>query len=280
LALNAFTVDVEDWFHVCGVDDRLPTGRWNDLDSRVERTTAALLDDLGESGSGATFLIVGWVAERFPALIRDIASAGHEIGLHGHRHRRVFELSPDQFRHDLRDNLDAVRAAGVTSEIVAFRAPEWSMNQRTPWAPEVLVAEGLRVDASRAPVARVGSAAFPRRPYPLATAAGPLFEVPPLVTELAGHAVPLGWGWGLRKAEPRDVLRAIEASNRHGDPAVLTVHPWEIDPEPPYVRLPAPLAFSHYYRLTGFRARLRAVLAGASFGPLRDLPDVTSWLAC
>ena len=93
----------------------------------------------------------------------------------------------------------------------------------------------------------------------------------------AGHAVPLGWGWGLRKAEPAEVLDAIAASNRRGDPAVITVHPWEIDPRPPHVRLPAPLAFAHYFKLSGFRTRLRAVLRGAEFGPLSDLPVVQAW---
>ena len=276
MADNAFTVDVEDWFHICGVDDRLPVAEWDRLESRVVPTTRALLEDLDATGVRGTFLIVGWVARRFPSLVQDIATAGHEIGLHGHWHRRVFELTPAEFRQDLRDNRDALCAAGVGT-VSCFRAPEWSLNQRVPWALGVLAEEGIRIDASRAPVARVGSPSFPRRPHPLATSRGAVLEVPPLVGELAGQAVPLGWGWGLRKAEPEDVLDAIAANNRAGDPAVLTVHPWEIDPDPPYVRLPAPLAFAHYFKLSGFRSRLREVLAGAEFGPLCDLPDARSW---
>jgi polysaccharide deacetylase family protein (PEP-CTERM system associated) len=278
VAQNAFTVDVEDWFHICGVDDRLPRDRWGQLPSRVEFTTRLLLDDLAATGQRGTFLIVGWVARRFPHLVQDIASAGHEVGLHSFWHRRVYDLTPTDFRHDLRDNIAALQEVGVVAPR-SFRAPEWSLNQRAPWAPAVLVEEGVCLDASRAPVARVGMPGYPRRPYPIATPAGPLLEVPPLVGRLAGQAVPLGWGWGLRKAETGDVLDAIEALNRQGDPAVLTVHPWEIDPDPPHVRLPAPLAFAHYYRLSGFRARLRAVLAGAEFGPLCELPDARQWVA-
>ncbi len=277
MAINAFTVDVEDWFHICGVDDRLPPDSWDRLESRVVPTTRALLDDLASAGHRGTFLVVGWVAERYPALVQEIRAAGHEIGLHGHRHRRLFELTPETFAEDLRENRRALHDAGAT-DVRCFRAPEWSMNERAPWALAMLAGEGIRIDASRAPVARVGSPAYPRRPHPLATPNGAVLEVPPLVGELAGRAVPLGWGWGLRKAEPRDVLAAIEAGNRAGDPAVLTVHPWEIDPDPPHVRLPAPLAFAHYYRLSGFRARLREVLAGAEFGPLAELPDVRPWL--
>jgi polysaccharide deacetylase family protein (PEP-CTERM system associated) len=277
VAPNAFTVDVEDWFHICGVDDRLPMSAWDRLESRVVPTTRLLLDDLDAAGARGTFLVVGWVAERFPDLVGEIASAGHEIGLHGHRHRRVYDLTPDEFRSDLRDNVQALRATGV-APVRTFRAPEWSLNERAPWALPILVEEGLRVDASRAPVPRVGSPAYPRRPHPIATTAGALLEVPPLVGALAGQAVPLGWGWGLRKAEPAEVLEAIAASNRRGDPAVITVHPWEIDPRPPRVRLPAPLAFAHYFKLSGFRTRLRAVMSGAAFGPLGELPDVQAWL--
>lgn len=277
MAANAFTVDVEDWFHICGIDDRLPPSQWDALDSRVEPTTRALLDDLAATGNRATFLIVGWVAERFPALVREIRDGGHEVGLHSYWHRRVFDLSPEAFRDDLRLNIAAVRAAGA-GPLTTFRAPEWSLNQHAPWALPILVEEGIRLDASRAPVARVGSPAFPRRPHPIATMAGALLELPPLVGRLAGQAVPLGWGWGLRKAEPGTVLDAIAANNHKGDPAVLTVHPWEIDPAPPHVRLPPPLAFAHYYRLSGFRARLREVLAGAEFGPLCELPDAEAWL--
>jgi polysaccharide deacetylase family protein (PEP-CTERM system associated) len=277
MASNAFTVDVEDWFHICGVDERLPAASWDRLESRVVATTRMLLEDLAAAGHRGTFLVVGWIAARFPDLVGEILAAGHEIGLHSHWHRRVYDLTPDSFRQDLRDNLAAVRAAGARS-VTSFRAPEWSLNQRAPWAFAILAEEGIRLDASRAPVARVGSSSFPRRPYPIATAAGALLELPPLVGRLAGQAVPLGWGWGLRKAEPADVLGAIAAYNRQGDPAVLTVHPWELDPDPPHVRLPAALAFAHYYRLSGFRARLRDVLAGAEFGPLCELPDAAAWL--
>ncbi len=277
MALNAFTVDVEDWFHICGVDDRLPAARWNDMESRVVPTTRALLEDLARVGRRGTFLVVGWVASRFPSLVGEIRDAGHEIGLHSFWHRRVYDLSPDAFRQDLRDNIAALEAAGA-GDLVSFRAPEWSLDTRATWALSILVEEGIRLDASRAPVARVGSPSFPRRPHPLATQAGALLELPPLVGRLAGHAVPLGWGWGLRKADPASVVSAIAEHNRKGDPAVLTVHPWEIDPAPPRVRLPASLAFAHYYRLSGFRARLREILAEVDIGPLRELPDAEAWL--
>ena len=276
MPVNAFTVDVEDWFHICGVGDRLPPEHWDALPSRVVDTTHRLLDDLSAADVTATFFVVGWVAERFPMLVTDIVAAGHEVGAHSYWHRRLYELTPAEFAVDLASNVDALSAAGVPA-VRAFRAPEWSGNDRAPWAPAALRRAGFTVDASRAPVPFVGSSAYPRRPYPLATSCGPLLELPPFVVTRGRWPYPLGWGWGLRAAHPSTVLRAIDARNRRGDPAILTVHPWEIDPEPPSVRLPPRLAFAHYFRLSGFRLRLREMIAGTDFGPLSQLPDVLAW---
>lgn len=272
MAANAFTVDVEDWFHICGVDDRLPPAQWDTLPSRVLDTTRWLLDDLAAAEVTATFFVVGWVAERFPHLVAEILAGDHEIGAHSYWHRRTYELTPQTFADDLARNVTALANAGA-GDVGAFRAPEWSANDRAPWAPAVLRDAGFTVDASRAPVPVVGSTHYPRRPYPLATSSGPLLEVPPFVVTRGRWAYPLGWGWALRSARPATVLREIAARNRHGDPAVLTVHPWEIDPHPPSVSLPPRLAFAHYFRLSGFRARLREVLAGAEFGPVSQLAD-------
>ena len=119
-----------------------------------------------------------------------------------------------------------------------------------------------------APLKMVGSLRYPRHPHVRRTGAGPILEVPPLVADRFGQVMPLGWGWGLRMSSPRRVLHAIDRLNRSGLPAVLTVHPWELDPDPPRVRLPAGLRFAHYFRLAGFADRLRAISSGGRFGPI------------
>jgi hypothetical protein len=124
------------------------------------------------------------------------------------------------------------------------------------------------VDASMAPIAFVGSPAYPRQPHVRATVDGTIVEVPPFVVDRWGQAVPIGCGWALRMSRPRRVLDAIERHNRGGSPAVLTVHPWEIDPDPPRIRLSPRLHFAHYFRLDGFLDRLREVLRGAPFTTL------------
>jgi peptidoglycan-N-acetylglucosamine deacetylase len=260
--LNALTVDVEEWFHVCGVP-ALDRANWDGLPSRVELTTRLLLDLCDRTNSRATFFVPGWVAERWPGLIADIRAAGHQIGSHGHVHARAYDLGEQAFRADLRASIAAIDAAGTRP--ACFRAPEWSINGRSLWALDVLAGEGMTLDASMAPVKLVGDVRFPRTPHLRMTSAGPLQEAPPLVTDRFGQVMPIGWGWALRYSSPSAVLRAIEQANQAGAPAVLTVHPWEIDPDPPRVALPPRLRFAHYFRLRGFAGRLRQILENARF---------------
>jgi polysaccharide deacetylase family protein (PEP-CTERM system associated) len=265
--MNVFTVDLEEWFHVCGLDAALPPDRWHTLPARVVPTTMRLLDLLDRAGVTATFFVVGWVAVRYPALIAQIAVAGHEVGSHSQMHRRVYELTLDQFATDLASSIDSMTAAGVPRP-TAFRAPEWSINDRALWALDELVRQGFVVDASMAPLKIVGHVDYRRDPHRRDTTAGTIVEVPPLVADRFGQVMPLGWGWGLRMSSPRRVLRAIAAANAAGHPAVLTVHPWELDPDPPRLRLPLTQRFAHYFRLAGFEARLKEIMNGAPFSTL------------
>ena len=272
---NVFTVDLEEWFHVCGVGGALAPENWDRLPTRVEETTRVILDLLDRRHVRATFFVVGWVAERHPRLIEAVRDAGHEIGSHGHTHRRAYDLGPEAFRDDLSRSLRALIAAGAPP-VTMFRAPEWSINDRSLWALDMLAEAGITVDASMAPLRIVGALEYPRYPHLRQTRAGPITEVPPLVSDRFRQVMPMGWGWGLRMSSPERVLRAIDAVNRAGLPAVLTVHPWELDAEPPRVRLPVALHFAHYFRLNGFRERLSTVLDGASFGRIGDMAAVSA----
>jgi polysaccharide deacetylase family protein (PEP-CTERM system associated) len=265
--VNPLTVDVEEWFHICGVAF-LQRETWAGLPARVETTTRLLLDELNAAGIVGTFFVVGWIPERYPNLVATILAAGHEVGSHSFWHRRVYELDRNEFSGDLRASVNAMGAAGAT-EVRAFRAPEWSITTRCEWALEVLTEQGFQTDASMAPLRLVGDLARPRGPYVRSTPRGPIVEVPPFVADRFGQVIPMGWGWGLRMSAPERVLREIERANKAGRPAVITIHPWELDPDPPRVPLPLRLWFAHYFRLDGFLARLRAILRGASYGPLR-----------
>jgi polysaccharide deacetylase family protein (PEP-CTERM system associated) len=268
-ARNFLTVDVEEWFHICGVDDRLAFDRWSVLESRVEFTTDITLELLARRGIRGTFFVLGWIADRYPALVARIRDAGHEIGSHGWSHRRVYELDVSSFDEDLARATAALEAAGAPRP-VGFRAPEWSINDRSLWALDVVARRGFRYDSSMTPLQLVGNPRYPRVPHRRDTAGGPLLEVPPLTTRRLGQRIPLGGGWGLRMSRPTAVAREITAHNRRGEPVTLFVHPWELDPDPPRIPLPWPLAFSHYFRLEGFAKRLNVILASAEFGPIGE----------
>lgn len=267
--MNVFTVDVEDWFHVCGVGGALDQSAWDTLPSRVVMTTRRLLGTLDATGVKAAFFVVGWVAERHPALVEEILAAGHEVGSHSHFHRRVYELSAAEFATDLGKCNAALLNAGAPSPR-AFRAPEWSINDKAPWALGELARAGFAIDCSMAPVRLVGRVDYPRRPHVRPTEQGDIIEMPPFVADRFGQVIPLGWGWGLRMSSPRRLLHSVARANAAGVPAVLTVHPWEIDPDPPRVALPPRLHFAHYFRLGGFEARLRELLTHASFTTLTE----------
>ena len=248
----------------------LPPDRWHTLPARVVPTTMRVLDLLDRAGVTATFFVVGWVAERYPALI-----AQHRGGRATRLDRTVRCIGAStssramQFAADLSASIDSIAATGVPRP-TAFRAPEWSINDRTLWALDELVRQGFLVDASMAPLKIVGRVDYRRDPHTRDTAAGPIVEVPPLVADRFGQVMPLGWGWGLRMSSPRRVLRAIADANAAGHPAVLTVHPWELDPDPPRLRLPLKQRFAHYFRLAGFEARLKEIVNAAPFSTLAE----------
>lgn len=266
LEAHALTVDVEDWFHICGVA-HLEREQWDRLPPRVEPTTRWLLDRLQRHNVIATFFVVGWIAERYPELVAEIAAAGHEVGSHSHWHQRVFEMTADQFAADLRQSRTAIAACGVTP-MAAYRAPAWSINAASLWALDVLAAQHISLDSSMAPLRVVGDPAFPQAIHARDTATGRIIECPPAVERRFGQAVPFGGGWNLRLSRPRRVLRELERRLERGQPAVLWIHPWELDDDPPRTPLPLGLRAAHYLGLSGFRERFDEILGGGVFAPL------------
>ena len=263
--LNGLSVDVEEWFQVGAFETVIDKADWPRLESRVERNTDAVLALFAESGVEATFFTLGWVAERYPALIRRIAAAGHEIASHGWDHQRVFTMSPGLFRDDLRRARVTIEdAAGMA--VTGYRAPSFSIDARAPWAHPVLAEAGYVYSSSVAPLAHdhYGWREAPRYAYrPLADA--DLIELPVTVAELAGRRMATGGGF-FRLFPAALTNYAVRQVNREDQPAIFYFHPWEIDTGQPRVAA-APLKsrLRHYSRL------------GAMAGKLRGLVDRHSW---
>ena len=268
-----FTVDVEDWFQVSAFDSVISRSSWSDRESRVERNTDRLLALLDETGAIGTFFTLGWVAQRFPQLVRRIADAGHEVASHGFWHQRIPTISEAEFREDVRSSKLALEdAAGVA--VVGYRAPSFSLTDDVLWAARVLVEEGYQYDSSRFPIARRGYGTASGRcdPHWLDTAAGPLLEYPPAVWELLGARIPVAGGGWFRQLPLWIIKRGLGAVLRSGQPAVFYIHPWEIDPDQPRLAVGAITTIRHYRGLRSAESRLRSLLSTWKFTSFHQLP--------
>jgi polysaccharide deacetylase family protein (PEP-CTERM system associated) len=269
--LNALTIDVEDYYHVSGFDHCIDRGDWDRLASRVVNSTDRLLDCLAAANVRATFFILGWVAERHPSLVRAIHSAGHEIGSHSYGHRLIYELTPEQFRADLRRSLDVLEDT-VGERVTAYRAPSFSITRQSLWALDILIEEGITLDSSIYPTHhdRYGIPGTPLGPHRIDLAAGALWEFPPPVCRFLGYPLPVGGGGYFRLFPYALTHRALARINAAGRPFAVYLHPWELDPDQPRFRPGVLRAFRHYVNLRHTEARLERLLQDFSFGTLSE----------
>lgn len=266
--LNALSVDVEEWFQVGAFENVIARGDWDGLESRVVANTGAVLDLFEAAGVKATFFTLGWVAERHPALIRRIVAEGHEIASHGWDHSRVFTLDADMFRSDLRRAHAAIAdAAGVAP--TGYRAPSFSIDQRTPWAHRVLAEEGYAYSSSVAPIAHdhYGWRAAPRFAF-RPVAGSPLIELPVTTVEVGGRRMAAGGGGFFRLLPYAFSDWAIERVNRRdGRPAIFYFHPWEIDPGQPRLgHAPMKAKLRHYTNLSTMAGKLSKICGKYRWG--------------
>ena len=266
---NAFTVDLEEWFQGLTSTNRHPE-RWDALESRVVHATHLLLDILRQYQVRATFFTLGHVADRHPTLIEMIAAEGHEIGIHGYEHRFVHRLTPDEFDAEIGRSIEAVmRVTGVMPQ--GHRAPYFSVNATTPWAFDVLARHNLRYDSSVFPTRNMlyGFPGAPRLPYQVAE--GELWELPASTVRVAGKLWPMSGGFYVRAlpfAVTRWALRRLQAAD---EPAVLYIHPWELDLGQRYRQVTARERITHYHGRSGLAAKLHRLFSEFQFGPMHEL---------
>jgi polysaccharide deacetylase family protein (PEP-CTERM system associated) len=270
---NALTVDVEDYFHVSALAGAIPRESWDSRESRVEGNVRTLMAIFDEAGATGTFFVLGWVAERYPHLIREIAERGHEIACHGYSHQLVYEQSRDQF------HAETVRAKSVLEDItgsavLGYRAASYSIVRRSLWALDTLVELGFAYDSSIFPVRhdRYGIPDAERQPHRLSTpGGGEIVEWPLSTARVLSFNLPV-CGGGYFRIFPywltRWGLRSI--NQREARPFIFYLHPWEIDPGQPRVRAGRLSRFRHYTNLDKCEKRLGRLLRDFKFGRVRD----------
>ena len=271
--LNAFTVDVEDYFHVAALSSAVSRDSWAARELRVENNTERLLGILDARGVRATFFVLGWLAEHCPRLVRRIAEAGHEIACHGYSHQLVYRQSPEEFRQE------TVRAKGFLEDlighaVVGYRAASFSITRESLWALDVLIDLEFRYDSSIFPIHHdlYGLPGATPEPHRISAPSGrTIAEFPMSAARFFGLQVPVSGG-GYFRILPYWVTRAglKQINERRGRPFAFYLHPWELDPGQPRIKVGAFSRFRHYTNLSRCEARLHRVLGEFAFTSMEE----------
>ena len=272
--VNAFSIDVEDYFQVAALAPVVPRDSWPTWEYRAERNTEVILNLLAERGTHGTFFVLGWCAERSPALVKRIAAAGHEVACHGFSHQLIYTQSEAVFREETRRSklfLEDTIGAAVTG----YRAASFSITRESLWALDVLIDCGFEYDSSVFPIVhdRYGIPGAAREPGQITAPSGrTIAEFPMSAASFFGVRVPVSGG-GYFRLLPYAVTRAglRQINERTGQPFTFYLHPWEVDPGQPRLKASALSRFRHYNNLHKTEPRLRKLLAEFSFSTMRDV---------
>jgi polysaccharide deacetylase family protein (PEP-CTERM system associated) len=271
---HVLSVDVEDYFQVEAFAGSVDRKDWHQWPSRVVANTHRALDLFDQHNAKGTFFFVGWVAERFPHLVREVQARGHELACHSYWHRTVYSITPDEFREDTRQAKKAIEdAAGAP--ITGYRAPSWSITKSCLWALDILAEEAFTYDSSIYPIHHdlYGVPGAQRFPYTHACASGlKLREFPPATLRFLGTNFPAAGGGYLRifpSAFTELAFRTFE--KKYGERVVVYLHPWELDPEQPRINGPVKSRVRHYTNLKHMHAKLNTVLSRHKFQPFKDV---------
>jgi polysaccharide deacetylase family protein (PEP-CTERM system associated) len=264
---NALTIDVEDYFHVSAFADSVSHDDWDSFPLRVEDNTRRLLDLFDENGVKATFFMLGWVAERAPGLVREIAERGHEVACHGYSHQLVYNQTPQEFREETVRSKSLIEDQ-IQSPVYGYRAASYSITDRSRWALDILAEQGFVYDSSIFPIRHdlYGIPGSPEYPYELVTPNGhSMAEFPLSTARLLGIRLPVAGGGYFRLYPYLLTKLGLSRINRSNKPFIFYLHPWEIDPDQPRVKAGRLSRFRHYNNLGKCETRLKSLLGDFSF---------------
>ena len=270
---NAFTVDVEDYFQVSAFERRVSRKNWEKYESRVEANTSRLLSLLARHHVTGTFFILGWIAERYPGLVQRIHQAGHEIASHGYWHRLIYNQTPEDFAMDLLDSRSAIgEACGV--DVTAYRAPSFSITNKSLWALDILAEKGFTVDSSIFPIGghdRYGISGGKHEIHDIHTEYGTITEFPPSVWQCSKLHIPVGGGY-FRIFPYALSRRALAEVRKQARPGMFYTHPWEIDPHQPRIAgVGLKSRFRHYTGQHSTHNRMEQMFRESNFSSMSEV---------
>ena len=266
---NALTVDLEEWYHIAGIDQHLGKAELGKYADRVLNNTLRLLEIFSETEAKATFFVLASLAQKFPDLIKRIDREGHEIASHGFNHDVIYNQTQDEFSRDIMDAKKLLSDI-IGKNILGFRAPDFSITKKSLWAIDVLIKQGIKYDCSVFPIKhpRYGIPNAPRFPYKIKEN---LLEFPPSTVKIFNYNLPVAGGAYLRIFPYSIIKAAIKSLNKEGKPANIYIHPWEIDSEQPRIKMPLTRHFMHYTNLSKTENKLRRLLKDFKFAPVKEV---------
>lgn len=266
--INYLTIDVEDYFQVAAFEKVIQPSQWKNYPSRVERNTGKILELLDTYKVTATFFIVGWTAEQYPFMVKEIASHGHQIACHSYCHQKIYQQTPDEFRRDTKKAKDILEDITGRS-ITGYRAPTYSITKKSLWALDIIKELGFKWDSSIFPILHdnYGIPDAPRFAYKLPNG---LIEYPITTALFFGRKVPVAGGGYFRILPYWFTRMALKKINQQEkQPFIFYLHPWEVDPNQPRVNHAGwKSRFRHYHNLGKTEGRLHRLLQEFQFGPV------------
>ena len=272
-AMNALTIDVEDWFQVANLRNVINYEDWDSCESRILPNVSRLLLLLSRMNVKATFFILGWIAEKKPEIVELIHKCGHEIATHGYSHKSIYELSQEDFKQDLGASIEIIEKI-TGQKVEGYRAPNYSINPDTTWAWEVLAEFGIKYDSSIYPVKhnRYGFVSAPRFPFIINLKEhGKLIEFPLSTVRFLRNNIPVAGGAYLRLYPYWFIRAAIKKLNANKKPAIIYIHPWELDAYQPRLKIGFMSKLKHYGNLLMTEQKLRKLLSDFKFAPIRKV---------
>lgn len=278
LCRNALTIDVEDYFQVAALAEAIGYDDWPTMEYRVEQNTERLLELFERHQVKATFFILGWIAERSPALTRKIADAGHEVASHGYSHQLVYNQKPQVFREETLRSKKMLEDQ-IGREVSGYRAASYSITAQSRWALDILIEAGFRWDSSIFPVHhdRYGMPGTPHQPYRLRAPSGAtLTEFPLSTCRLGPYRLPIAGGGYFRLFPYWLTKWGLGRINRERQPFIFYLHPWEVDPGQPRIPVGLKSRFRHYNNLHRCYSRLERLLGDFQFAPVGEVLELAS----
>ena len=276
--INAFTVDVEDWFHICGTDNgKAKFSNWDNCEDRVVGNTVFLLKILREYNTKATFFFLGWIAEKHPELVLEVKKNGHEIATHGYAHKLIYEQTSEEFTKDLKKSVNIIEK--ITNEkILGYRGPGFSITEKSLWALKIIGKCGLRYDSTVFPTEQDHGGLKSAELYPYLINIeknSKIWEFPMSIAQVLGGKVPFAGGGYLRLFPYWFIKHSIKKINKKGKPAIIYVHPREVDIKQPRMNLPLYRRFKYYVNLKTVEGKIRALLSDFKFAPASKVLELT-----